>query len=218
MPLKYQKLVFFFSLGIMFIGLCTFSIISPNLQWPFSAPSKENSPSQVSSFGAILAADEKISSDDQVELEELVRRYLTAKQQVDMGTIEQCVSDVSHVEEKKLLAESEYVESYENVQCKVLEGPKKGTYRVYAYYEVKIYNINTLLPSLTALYITTNQNNLFQIYLGTLESEEQHFVDNLDESAEIQGLISNVQNRLSDVINSDNEAKEFYEMLESVDE
>lgn len=217
MPLKYQKMVFFFSLGFMFIGLCTFSIITPDFRLSFGSSSEANKISDVSTFGAIQSVDGKSQGDVQTELEELVKRYLTAKQQVDMDTIGQCVSDVSQVEEKKLLAESEYVESYANVQCKVLDGPKKGTYRVYANYDVKIYDINTLLPSLTALYITTNKDNMFQIYLGTLESDEQHFVDKLDESTQVKGLISSVQNRLADVLNSDSEAKEFYEMLESVD-
>ena len=217
MPLKYQKLVFFFSLGIMFIGLCTFSIISPDLRLSFGASPREKNISDTTSFGAILPADGKSQAEVQTELEELMKRYLTAKQQVDMDTIGQCVSDVSHVEEKKLLAESEYVESYDNIQCLVLDGPKEGTYRVYANYDVKIYDIDTLLPSLTALYVTTNKDNMFQIYLGTLESDEQRYVDKLDNSTQVKGLVSTVQNRLSDVINSDSKAKDFYEMLESVD-
>lgn len=217
MPSKYQKMVILFSLGIMLIGFCTFSIVSPDFSMSFaSRPSDDGRISRGASFGAVRTVEGKTKTEIQTELEELVRRYFTAKQQVDMDAIAQCVSDVKQVEEKKLLAESEYVESYEDIQCKVLDASEEGTYRVYVYYEVKIYDIDSLLPSLTALYVKMDENGSFQIYLGTLESDEQKFVDKLDESDQVGELITTVQNRLSEVLSSDSEAREFYEMLESV--
>lgn len=218
MPLKYKKLVVLFSLGIMLIGLGTFSLISPDFHWSFASGSSPNKkPSEASTFGAIQSVDGKTTADIQTELETLVNRYFTAKQQVDMDTIGQCVSDVTHVDEKKLLAESEYVEAYENIQCLVLDGYKKGSYLVYVYYEMKIYDIDTLMPSLNALYITMNENNSFQIYLGTLESEEQKYIDEQHQSKRVKDLIATVQNKLADVTSSDSKARDFYEMLESVD-
>lgn len=217
MPSKYQKMVLLFSLGIMLIGFCTFSIVSPGFSLSFaSRPLDDKNVSKGASFGAVRTVEGKTETETQTELENLVGRYFAAKQQVDMDAIETCVSDVKQVEEKKLLAESEYVESYENIQCKVLDASKEGAYRVYVYYEVKIYDIDTLLPSLTALYVTMDENDTFQIYLGTLGSEEQQCVDELDESDQVKELITTVQNRLSDVLSSDSEAQDFFEMLESV--
>lgn len=217
MPLKYKMLVFLFSLGIMLIGLGTFSMISPNAGWIPDFNSGDREASEVSTFGSIQSVDGKSEGDIQSELEELVKRYFTAKQQVDMKLMKQCVSDISNVEERKLMAEAEYVESYEDIQCLVLDGPKEGTYRVYVYCGVKIYDIDTLIPSLVALYITMNEDHEFQVYIGTLESKEQKYIDELDQSDRVQSLIQMVQNNMEDVISTDSKVRDFYGMLESVD-
>ena len=217
MPLRYKRLIILFSLGIMLIGLGTFSLLSPGFH--FSFPSDKNHTlSEAATFGAIKAVEGRSKEEVQSQIEELVQRYFTAKQQVDMDTLAQCVSDSRYIEEKKLLAEAEYVQAYENIQCLILDGPKTGTYRVYVYYDVKVYDIDTLVPSLNALYVTLNDDDAFQVYMGTLDSDEQRAIEELDQSAEVQKLVATVQKRLEDVVSSDQKVREFREMLESVED
>ncbi len=215
MPLRYKKLTILFSLGIMLIGFGTFSMVAPGFEFSFGG-SKDESISAAATFGAIKPVEGKSQSDIQTEIETLMNRYFVAKQQVDMDTISQCVSDVAYVEEKKLLAESEYVESYENIQCMVLDGAKEGSYRVYVYYEVKIYDIETLIPSLNVLYVNLNEKDNLQIYFGTLDANEQKCIDALDQCQEVQDLIATVSAKMEEVISKDEKVREFYEMLESV--
>lgn len=215
MPLKYKKLVVLFSLGIMFIGLGTFSLLSPDFSFDFLKNAEgKNTESESSTFGAIQAVHGKSQEQVQQEIEELVKTYFDAKLRVDMEDIASCVSDVSHVDEKKLLVDATYVESYQNIQCLILDGAEKGSYRVYVYYDVKIYDIDTLVPSLNALYVKENNKNAFEIYLGSLETEEQKRINELDESPRVKGLVETVQKQLADVVSSDSEVREFYEMLE----
>lgn len=218
MPLKYKMLVVFFSLGIMMIGFGTFSLISPNFDLNFLASREEADDTNSATFGAIRIVDGKSKSDILKELDELVERYFHAKQEVDMDTIAQCVSNVNHIDEKKLLTESAYVEGYENIQCKVMNGISTGAYRVYVYYDVKIYDIDTLIPSLNALYVKQNKKGEFQVYLGKLDSMEQKYIDRLDESEKVQALVKSVQNQLEDVVSADREVRDFYEMLEGAKE
>lgn len=218
MPLKYKMLVVFFSLGIMMIGFGTFSLISPDFDLNFFASREEADNTNSATFGAIRIVEGKSKNDILKELDELVERYFHAKQEVDMDTIAQCVSNVNHVDEKKLLTESAYVEGYENIQCKVMNGISTGTYRVYVYYDVKIYDIDTLIPSLNALYVKQNKEGEFQVYLGKLDSMEQKYIDRLDESEKVQALVKSVQNQLEDVVSADREVRDFYEMLEGAKE
>ena len=53
MPLKYKKLVVFFSLGILLIGLGTFAIISPDFHFSFHRQTSDN-PARVASFGCLF--------------------------------------------------------------------------------------------------------------------------------------------------------------------
>ena len=132
-----------------------------------------------------------------------------------MDTIAGCVSNVGHIDEKKLMTEAEYVEDYRNISCKILDGATKGAYRVYVYYDVKIFDIDTLIPSLNALYIKQDDQGSFKIYLDTLKSSEQKYIDRLDSSKQVQELVTSVQNQLRTVISQDSEVRGFYEMLEN---
>lgn len=218
MPFKYKLLVVFFSLGIMMIGFGTFSLISPDFDFNFFAANDEEDIASSATFGAIRIVEGKSKNDILSELDELIERYFHAKQEVDMDTIAQCVSNVKHVDEKKLLTESAYVEGYENIQCKVMNGISTGAYRVYVYYDVKVYDIDTLIPSLNALYVKQNEKGKFEVYLGKLDSMEQKYIDRLDESEKVQALVKSVQNQLEDVVSADREVRDFYEMLEGVKE
>ena len=214
MPMKYKKFIFLFTFGIMLIVLGTFSIIFPDLHFQLHR-SGEHPPVKIASFGAIHSLNGKSEGNIRQELDSLVQRYYTAKQQVDMDTIAGCVSNVGHIDEKKLMTEAEYVEDYRNISCKILDGATKGAYRVYVYYDVKIFDIDTLIPSLNALYIKQDDQGSFKIYLDTLKSSEQKYIDRLDSSKQVQELVTSVQNQLRTVISQDSEVRGFYEMLEN---
>ncbi len=218
MPLKYKKLVILFSLGIMMIGLGTFSLLSPEYS-AHTRNAQEHADlefdADTATFGAIEPANGKTSEQIQTELEELMSRYFTAKQKVDMDTIAQCVSDIRHIDEKKLLAEAQYVEAYEDLQCLVMNGATKDTYRVYVRYNVKIVGIETLMPSLNALYVKRTDKGAFQIYLGNFKEEEQKHIEKLDGSLRVQQLVNSVQNALEDVVSTDADVRDFYNMLEN---
>ena len=214
MPAKYKKFILLFSLGIIFIGFGTFSMISPDLHFPFHKQTTRDA-AKVASFGAIHSLNDKSVGNIRQELDTLVQRYYTAKQQVDMDTIAGCVSNVGHIDEKKLMTEAEYVEGYRNINCKILDGATEGAYRVYVYYDVKIFDIDTLIPSLNALYIKQDEQGSFKIYLDTLKSSEQKYIDKLDNSKQVQELVKSVQNQLETVISQDSEVRGFYEMLEN---
>lgn len=214
MPAKYKKFILLFSLGIIFIGFGTFSMISPDFHFSFHKQATKDA-AKVASFGAIHSLSGKSEGNIRQELDALVQRYYTAKQQVDMDTIAGCVSNVGHIDEKKLMTEAEYVEDYRNINCKILDGATKGAYRVYVYYDVKIFDIDTLIPSLNALYIKQDEQGSFKIYLDTLKSGEQKYIDKLDNSKQVQELVKSVQNQLETVISQDSEVRGFYEMLEN---
>ena len=72
-----------------------------------------------------------------------------------------------------------------------------------------------MIPSLNALYIKQDDQGSFKIYLDTLKSSEQKYIDRLDSSKQVQELVTSVQNQLRTVISQDSEVRGFYEMLEN---
>jgi len=193
----------------MLLGMGTFSLIAPAKKFSFGKSSKEPLPAtgMVSTI-----SDKEVESD----ITALVKKYFEAKQKVDMVELAECVSDISHVEEKRLVTEAEYIEEYKNIECTILqEGLREGAYRVYAYYEAKIYDIDTLVPSLTALYVTSDTNGQLMIYLSAIQSDDQEAIEALDNSDDVRKMITSVQNELQDIVSKNADVRDFYQMLET---
>lgn len=210
MRLRYKKLIIVFTLAIMLLGMGTFSLIAPNVNFSFGKTAGNGS----DSFHATLAG--KSEEDIEAEITTLVKDYFDAKQRVDMDALAECVSDVSHIEEKRLVTEAEYIEDYRNIECTILnDGLQEGAFRVYVYYEAKIYAIDTLVPSLTALYITADKDGKFTIYLSVIKQEDQKAIDALDESDQIKQMIDSVQKKLETIVSKNADVRDFYQMLEN---
>lgn len=212
MRLKYKKLIIMFSLAIMLIGLGTFSMIAPSVDFSFGSGSAANT-----ATGSAIAA----MSDDEVEsdITTLVKNYLDAKQKVSMDEMQECVSDITKVDEKRLITEAEYIEEYKNIECTIHDDDlSEGTFRVYVYYEAKIYDIDTLVPSLTALLVTGTPEGKFLINLSKINGSDQKAIDTLDNSDEIKKKIDSVQKKLEDIVSQNADVRDFYQMLESSSE
>lgn len=212
MRLKYKKLIVIFSLAIMLIGLGTFSLIAPSVDFSFGGGSAANS-----ATGSAIAA----LSDDEIEsdITTLIKNYLDAKQKVSMDEMKECVSDISKIDEKRLVTEAEYIEEYKNIECTIRDdGLSDGIFRVYVYYEAKIYDIDTLVPSLTALVVTGTPEGKFLINLSKIDSKDQRAIDKLDNSDEIKKKIDSVQKKLEDIVSKNADVRDFYQMLESTNQ
>ncbi len=208
MPLRYKKLIWIFTLAIMLIGMGTFSLLAPEINFSFASSGNGKS-------AADLALEGKSEKEIEEELNNLIKEYFAAKLQVDMDALGDCVSDVSHIDEKKLVAEAEYIEAYNNISCTIFDGAEKASYRIYVYHEDKYFDINTTIPSLTGLYVKAVKGGKFAVYTGTLSAKEQDKLEELDQSADVIALRDQVNQKLDTLIASDQQVKEFYEMLES---
>ena len=210
MRLRYKKFILFFTLAIMLIGMGTFSMIAPNVSFSFGASSGGAGKSVSSVLSSM--SEEDIHS----EITSLVKDYFDAKQQVDTEALKKCVSDVSRVSMQRLVTDAEYIEAYKNIECTILgDGLPDGCFRVYVYYEAKIYDIDTLVPGLTALYVKADKNGEFTIYLSAIASDEQETINQLDNLPKIRKKIDAVQKRLEDIVNKNADVRDFYQMLES---
>lgn len=227
MRFKYKKLIVMFTIAIMFIGLGTFSLIAPSVD--FSSGKENNTNNNISgsvdnsSSSSIKTVkntlDNMSDSEIKAAISTLVETYLDAKQRVDIDKLSECVSDPSRIDNKRLVAEAGYIEEYKNIECTVKKGPDNGTYRVYVYYDAKVYDIDTLVPSLTALYIKSDDNEgNFKIYLGTIDDDAQEAIAKLDNSEEIKQIVDSVQKKLEELVSSNEDVKDFYQMLESSNE
>ena len=120
MPLRYKKFILIFTLAVMFIGLGTFSLMAPDLNFSLSATKSD----EQNIADAIKGKSDK---DIKEEITDLVKEYFDARQKVDMDALADCVTDVDNIDERKLVAAAEYIEKYENISCTIKEGYVTGS-------------------------------------------------------------------------------------------
>ena len=195
MKMQYKKLVIIISVATLLLGFFILTLIPGG--------DKTNN-----------ASDAEMLLNENPEINNLIAEYFTAKKTIDMEAFESIVSDVSQIDKTKFSAMAAYVEDYRNINCYVIENAEKNGYRVYAKYDMKLKNIDTLAPSLTAFYVTTTADEKYIIYLSALDEVQESFIETADENEGFKQLVSEVQQSLDDAIASDPTFRQLYQRMD----
>ncbi len=195
MKMQYKKLVIIISVATLLLGFFILTLIP-------GGKSTNN------------ASDAELLLNENPEINNLIAEYFTAKKTVDMESFESIVSDVTQIDKTKFSAMAAYVEDYRNINCYVIENAEKNGYRVYAKYDMKLKNIDTLAPSLTAFYVTTTSDGKYIIYLSALDEVQESFIETADENERFKELVDEVQKSLDDAIAGDPTFRQLYQRMD----
>ena len=195
MKMQYKKLVIIISVATLLLGFFILTLIP-------GGKSTNN------------ASDAELLLNENPEINNLIAEYFTAKKTVDIESFESIVSDVTQIDKTKFSAMVAYVEDYRNINCYVIENAEKNGYRVYAKYDMKLKNIDTLAPSLTAFYVTTTSDGKYIIYLSALDEVQESFIETADENEGFKELVDEVQKSLDDAIAGDPTFRQLYQRMD----
>lgn len=196
MKLKYKKLVIFITAATMVLSFIILTLI------PTGGSNTNN------------AEDANLALNENEEINQLVKNYFESKKTVDIETMSQYVSDPNRINKEKFSKMAEYVEGYQNINCYVIESEDTDAYRVYAKYDMKLKNIDTLAPCLSAFYITATSDDKYVIYLSALDEAQEEFITSADKNSEIVDLKEKVAGELQAAIDKDVAFKQFYQKMD----
>lgn len=196
MKLKYKKLIIVISIGALLLSFLILTLI----------PTGGESSNPIEDAPLVKCEEETINK--------LIADYFQAKRDVDMELMEPLVSDVNQVDQEKLIAQAEYVEDYQNIVCYTLENEDNGALRVYIRYDMKLKNIESLVPCLSGVYVTIGSDGKNLIYLSALEESEESFILAADKNVHVEELQKEVAEQLQKVINSDEAFKLLYQKMD----
>ena len=226
MKLKYKKMILIISMSAMGIGMVTLSLSKPKEKNDGAEPAIAS----LSEDGSDGIEGESVGVDETAKVEligqpadgelrmdvypainELVKKYMSAKAACDYETIRTLVSDSSVIDEDDLRAKSEYIEDYKNIACYTLNGPTEDSFVVYVYEDLKILNVNTLAPGMTRLYIKLDESGDPYIYLGAIDDETQKFIEETSTNQAVIDIINTVNTKLDEAVTKDEDLKNFVE-------
>lgn len=153
------------------------------------------------------------------QVNELIQRYFTAKENSDAATIYQLFGWTEEIGQdglqRQLQYDARYTEGYRNIVCYTAPGEIDGTYLVCVSYDLKVKNSLTLAPGFQWSYVRTGTDgNLYLTVEDELSEPEKAFVQEALKADEIVLLRVEIYAKLRAALESDPALAESYGILE----
>lgn len=142
----------------------------------------------------------------------VVQSYYTALGNKDMDTLNEIVESLDEKDKKKIL-DNEYTESYNNISVYTKQGLEEGSYVTYVYFEGKVVDIETLVPSLSCLYLRTGEDG--SLYIADQDSDEdiKNYIEQTKSDSDVKALIKDVSEKYAEAEANDPSLKELMDSL-----
>lgn len=142
------------------------------------------------------------------EVNAIIQKYYTALGSKDIDGMKAVVDELDAAEEAKVTRD-QYLDGYSNIVVYTKKGLDEGGYVVFACYNYKFKDIDTLIPGLSQLYVSAKEDG--SLYISTQEQnqEVQQYITQTMQDSDVQSLIQEVQNEYDEAQESDEKLKEF---------
>ena len=176
----------------------------------------ETTTAQATEEETLVVPDEPLEEDAYAEVNAVVKKYYQAMAEGDMETLLSIATGLDEKEQIKISKKSEYVESYPTVICYTKKGPTPDSHIVYAYYEVKLKDFETLTPGMNALFVCKNEDGAFYINGETQGDDLIDYCEIISAQDDVVDLINTVQVKYNEVKAADVELSRFLDELPDI--
>lgn len=161
------------------------------------------------------SGENKLAKDSYPEVTKLINTYFNAMANNDIEALKSILYQVTPENEAEVVANSERVESYDDIVCYTKLGPSDDIYIAIATYNVKFLNIDTKAPGLLTFYICTNEEGQLYIY-NTLDAEMKSYMQTVvSEDKDIAELMQKTETSYNEALASDESLKNYVSVLAS---
>jgi hypothetical protein len=172
------------------------------------------SPAAVTGTPQSSPAPENITEAVKNDITKLIKKYYDTSELPGKNvfmTDEQASKELASIKQKR-----EVIEKYKNIVTYIKPGLLPDTYVVFTTYNMKVTNIDTLVPGMSLLYITKNENGDLRVNNDTPDEQLNQLLTQLTKEDDIKSLIDKVNSDLKSAMAKDNSLKDFVKYLKSV--
>jgi len=158
----------------------------------------------------------KINQDIEVEIDKLISKYYDVSNEinVDNPTIDDQSKEDQTIESITKMREA--IEAYKNIKTYVKPGLEKDSYVVFTTYDIKLYNIDTLVPGMSVISVIKDEKDVLSINNESNDKELNNYIKQLASDKDIKSIIEEVNTKLSEAIKKDESLKEFIDYIKGV--
>lgn len=211
--IAYNKVISLAVLGLIVIIIIVSSIVS-------AVKKKHAEPQDIVGVETeAIPSDEYVIHNDALEVDAypeinaLMRKYYDAAANGDVATIESIKTPVDDKEKIIIAKKAEYLDSYPVVTCYTKLGPVEGAYLVFAYYEVKLVDYETLAPGLNAWYVCKRPDGSYYINDDEQDEKLANYCKIICVQDDVVDLNNKVNVKFNEVVAQDSGLASFLELL-----
>ncbi len=156
--------------------------------------------------GSAPAASADLVRNDSAVLT-LVQSYYDAVADKDVGTLSKLVTPWNDTVQQGILS-NDLIENYNNITTYSKQGLDEGSYVVYVYFEGKVAGYETLVPSLSRLYVVTGDGGALVINYSP-DAEAEDYMNTVSADQDVQALRDDVNRQYEEALASDPDLKQF---------
>ena len=164
--------------------------------------------------GSAIISVKTFSKNSYPIINQLVGRYYDALMSNDGTKLSKYTDSVENIDPLKRIINSQYIESYQGLDCYTMTGLIEGTYIVVVLYQVKYKNILTVTSYLDYFYVCTDLSGNVYITNKAVSDEISAYNQLMYENNTIKGLEQFVANEYDTALKNDEQLAEFVKNLQ----
>ena len=158
---------------------------------------------------------------EEADLNELIKKYFTAREQEDIDTYSSLRSYTDSLEQAKLEAKSEYIEGYRNIKCYTKKGPYDNSYMVYVSYDLKLKEWDQTVPALETLVVcreegTEENPGKLYVYSGSFEDDVVEYIQKVTAQDDVVDLFKRVDSEYQEIMDANPDYEEYMASLKQL--
>jgi len=147
-------------------------------------------------------------------INQLVGRYYDSLMTNDNTKLNKYTDSVENIDPLKRIINSEYIESYQSLDCYTMTGMIEGTYIVVALYQVKYKDISTVTSYLDYFYVCTDISGNIFITNKAVSDEISAYNQLMYENNTIKSIEQLVANEYDTALKNDEQLAAFVKNLQ----
>ncbi|HCD42320.1 MAG TPA: hypothetical protein DEQ64_01010 [Lachnoclostridium sp.] len=150
-------------------------------------------------------------------IHDLMEAYFKARKTCDIEALSKVYGntyseEVLREQRARMEEEVKFYQSFENLVCYTVPGVDEGEYLVYARFDIKFRQAETLAPSLVVCYVKTAADGSYYLAADT-SAEQSEFMERANKSEAVQRQAKEVNDSLENALKSDENLLAVYHIL-----
>ena len=154
-----------------------------------------------------------LQKNSNTKITELVKAYLAAKLTSDINSLKDIVTDTGALKVETMMKQTETVLSYELCDCYTKRGYDPADYVVYYVYYVNITTLSSPILAFDSFYVNVDDNGVYRVLTGTIDDEIEEKLVLLNQDSDVQAVIGEVTDEINREIEEDETVMQYWQRL-----